>query len=142
MCRIGSMFCALPVEHVQETMRALPLQRLQSDADSVIGLARIRDAFVPVVGLSLVLTGTTSAPARFVLLRVEGRSVALAVDDVLQVVEIAPSSLDAMPDLLRDAAHDRIASIEQRDGQLVAVLKTARLVEDVVALDGPGAATP
>lgn len=109
------------------------MERLVPGADFVLGVVRIRGAFVPVIDLSTLISGTPSpsARSRLVLLRVNDHSVALAVDDVLRVIDVSAESLHSMPPLLKEATHDRILGIAERDGQLLAVLQTARLVEGV-----------
>src|ERR1039458_3558579 len=86
LCRVHGRRCALPLEHVVETMRPLPIGPLAGAPPGVSGLAVIRGAPVPVVDLSRLFSSDVGyievAPTRFVTVRVGQRVVALAVDRV------------------------------------------------------------
>ncbi|HET9620693.1 MAG TPA: chemotaxis protein CheW [Kofleriaceae bacterium] len=75
--RVAHRVLAIPVEHVVETMRPLPI---------VDGRAEIRGAPCPVVDVACALALTADAPARrFVIVRGAHGPIALAVDDVIGV---------------------------------------------------------
>jgi len=98
----------------------------------VLGLSVIRGSPVPVVDARLLLlTGAGPSPAeRFVIAKVGERRVAIAVDEVVGVRVIPPSSLKALPPLLGDASAEVIAAIGVLDRELLIVLEGARLVPD------------
>src|ERR1700733_14675484 len=92
--RVRARLCALPLAHVVETMRPLPVEAMAGAPRCVRGLAIIRGAPIPVVDVAELLgegsvqtdTGTRSQPAaRFVAVKVADRGIALAVDGVLGV---------------------------------------------------------
>ena len=113
------------------TMRPLPLERVSSTSDAVLGASRIGGAFVPVIDLAQLVTGKrANDPKRFALLQVGERSVAAAVDAVLQVMDLPPETISHMPPLLTHT-NERIAGIAQLDGRLLAVLSSMLLVQDV-----------
>lgn len=69
---------------------------------------------------------------RFVTVRAGDRRVAVAFDSVLGVRPIPAGSLHELPLLLRDARAELISAIGALDGELLLVLRSARLVpEDV-----------
>ena len=55
LCQVGSLVCALPLEHISETMRPLSLQPFHGMPPFVDGLSIIRGAPVPVVDLARLL---------------------------------------------------------------------------------------
>jgi len=55
LCHVGSFVCALPVEHVVEIMRPLPIRHLEDVPPFVLGVALVRGAPAPVVDVARLL---------------------------------------------------------------------------------------
>jgi purine-binding chemotaxis protein CheW len=136
LCRAGDIICALPFEHVDETMRPLPVEPLAAAPSFVSGLSVIRGATVPVVSLGVLLSGAAALPTRFVTIKTGPRYVALAVDAVVGVRTFSAAG-EQLPPLLQHVHADVIAAVGTLDSALMIVLRTARLVPDQVwaALD-------
>lgn len=134
LSRVGDMVCAFPVDSVVETMRppaVEPLGRAAEPALAMIeGLAIIRGAPVAVVDLRRLLGAPAGPARRAVVVRIADRRLAAVVDDVIDVRRIDHAALTALPPLLGGAARDCVSAIAARDGQLLAVLDTARLVPE------------
>jgi purine-binding chemotaxis protein CheW len=129
--RAGTHMCALALTHVVEIMRPLPIEPLAGAPQVVRGLSIIRGAPVPVVGLGGLLGPAMQSPsARFVMIRAGERLVALGVDAVLGIRQLASSQMDAMPPLLSDAYAERVEAIGALDAELFLVLNAAHLVPD------------
>jgi purine-binding chemotaxis protein CheW len=141
LCRIADRLCALPLEHVIETMRPLPIEPVEGAPDAVRGLSIVRGVPIPVVDASRFFGPQATAPGRFVTLRVGERVAALAVDAVIGVRGLAVPSLEKLPALLGAAAADSVAAIATLDAELLLVLDGARLIPDELAAPGgpPGA---
>jgi purine-binding chemotaxis protein CheW len=124
--RAGTQLCALELAHVVEVMRPLPVEPLPGVPDCVLGVALVRGAPVPVVALEALLGPTRSdaAPARFVSLRVGEQRAALAVGEVVGVVDLARDGLAGLAGL----ADEPIAEVGRLDARLLHVLAAARLV--------------
>ncbi|TAK22090.1 MAG: chemotaxis protein CheW [Chloroflexota bacterium] len=132
LCRVRGALCALPLEHVVETMRPLPVEPLAGTPPFVRGVSIIRGVPLPVVDAALLVNAQHDDPARFVTLRVGGRQVALAVNEVVGVRAIKPEGFHDLPPLLREVAADVITSIGALDHELLLTLQSARLVPDSV----------
>lgn len=128
ICRVGGRDCALPIEHVREVMRRCPVERVELAPRFTLGLALIRGESVPVVDAGMLLTGQACGGARFVLLRVAERRVALAVDEVVGARSLDGSELGRLPPLLTAAA-EMVRAMAVLDGRLVEVLESGRLIE-------------
>ncbi len=142
LARGQSRVFALPLPYVIETMRPLPTEPVAEMPSFVRGLAVVRGTPVPVVDLNLLLGGTRSeGVTRFVTLRTGHRLVALAVEQVIGVRQLAAASLDNMPPLLLNAQPDLITAIGALDQQLLLVLQTGRILPDDVwqSLEAHGA---
>ncbi len=127
--RAGRLRCAVPLEHVAEAMRPLPIEPMRVALSFVRGVSVIRGAAVPVVDLAAILGCASGAPSRLVTLRVSDRQVALEVDEVIGVRVLDPATLGDTPPLLSDgsAAYQAIASL---DSALLVLLCAARIMPE------------
>jgi purine-binding chemotaxis protein CheW len=141
LCRAGAVLCALPIEHVIEIMRLLPVEQIGGAPKYVCGLSVIRGAPVPVVDLGLIIGDQITPCMRLIAMRAATRTVALAVEAVIGISAIAADAFGQLPPLLRDAAADTVTAIGTSDTELIIFLRAARLVpEEVLAgLDADGA---
>lgn len=129
----GARACALPLHHVAETMRPLPVEAVAGTPEHVRGLSVIRGTPVPVVDLSSLLdtrAGGTSSTGRFVTVRADDRRFALAVDSVIGIREFDATQLEELPPLLRHANVDLIEAIGVADARLLVVLRGTRILPE------------
>lgn len=124
--------CALPLSHVGETLRPLPITPIPEMPPCVLGAATLRGTAVPVVALAALLGAPPAAPGRFVSLRIGERWAALAVDEVIGVQALPAAVLDQTPPLLDGGADAQLAGISTRDTELLMVLRAARAVPESV----------
>lgn len=130
-CRVGTLHFAMRAADVLETMRPLPIQPLGAPPPYVVGLSVIRGVPVPVVDLGALLGARDGAPpGRFVVIRAGARVVALAVAEVFGVRTLQKVELAALPPLLRDGAPDSFEGLAALDGELLVVLRAARLFSE------------
>ena len=129
VARIGTAVGAIPVAHVVETMRPLPIEPLPHAPPFVAGVAIVRGEPVPVIDGARLLGVPADAPGRFVVVRAGERRAALAVDSVLDVRRVTAQELGELPALGGVASRDVIESIGVLDVGLMYVLQASRLVE-------------
>jgi purine-binding chemotaxis protein CheW len=148
---VAARLCGLPLDAVEETLRPQPLRPLASPVVHVLGLARIRGDWLPVLDLAGLLgvdavstdaAGAVALPRRYVVVHAGTRRVALAVTEVIGLQVLSADEVRALPPLLRDREHGAIAALAERDNDLIAVLDQARLLpEEALSalhdLDGP-----
>jgi purine-binding chemotaxis protein CheW len=130
VCRVGDLLCALPLVHVGETMRPLPIEPLAGVPAFVSGLAVVRDRPTPVIDASALLCDQPSVPQRFVTVRPGPHAFILAVDAVVGVRTLPPDVAGELPALMRTARLAAVASAGALDGELLLLLESARLVPD------------
>lgn len=128
LCQVGRLVCALPLEHISETMRPLPIEPLNGMPAFVDGLSVIRGLPVPVVDLARLLgiEGGTRR-TRFVVVKAHERYVALAVELVIGVGK-PPSSEAPLPSLLGEANAEFVAAIGALDDRLLMVLESGLIL--------------
>lgn len=138
---------ALPLEHVVEILRPLPIEALADAPEGVLGLAVVRGAPLPVFDPAIVFAGApdeldacgapgtsrgASERRRWVVVATrDARRVVLAVDDVLGVRAFPSERLRELPPLLATSGTRRLAAVATLDAELVLVLTSARLVEEL-----------
>lgn len=131
--RAGEQLYALPVKHVEETMRPLPLSGVAGAPPFVRGVAVIRGIPVPVVDSAAVLANgdqPLSSETRFVALRIAARRVALSVREVIGVRQIDRKQLADLPPLLAHAREHVVTAIGTLDRELLMVLRSGKLVPE------------
>lgn len=133
VCRVGTKVCGLPLEHVRETMRPLPLQRLAHLPSFVSGLAVIRGKPTPVLDARALLgTQTDAPPARYVALKLGDRSAALAVDGVLGVHGVPTTTLASLPAVAGAADNPHVAALGMLDAEMLVLLQHTQLVPEAL----------
>ena len=127
---VGARACAIPLHHVAEIMRPLPIEPVAGTPNFVRGVSVIRGAPTPVVDLKALLeNGEKSATyGRLVTIKLGERRVAIGVDSVVGLTNLDSAQLGELPPILRDLAADLIEAIGTRDAQLLVVLHAARIV--------------
>jgi purine-binding chemotaxis protein CheW len=139
LCRVRSCLCALPLRHVIETMRPLPIRPLEGAAPGVLGLCKVRGGPAPVLDAGALLgTAGPAAHTRFVTLRVERRLVALAVEAVVGVASFPGGAFRELPPLLQASAAEAVCTIRAADSELALLLDAARLVPEALCPTTPG----
>jgi purine-binding chemotaxis protein CheW len=132
--RVGGIACAIPIEHVVETMRPLPVDPIGSSGDDALamveGLAMIRGAPVPVIDARRLLGVPGERAARFVIVQTADRRIALGVDAVIEVMQIDLEILARLPPLLGGANREAVSAIGARDAGLLVVLDAARVLPE------------
>jgi purine-binding chemotaxis protein CheW len=127
--RAGARLCGLPVHHVRETMRVLPIEPLPSRLACIIGASLVRGIATPVLDVAALIGEASSRPARFVIVELdEDRRVALLVDEVLGVWRTGDAS--GLPPLLRDADRGVVEGIARRERDLLTILDAGRLLPE------------
>lgn len=131
LCRSMGRLCAFDLDHVRETMRALPVQPVPDMPSCVAGVAMIRGIAAPVLDVNCLLGGAAGKPARrFISLKLDARHLALAVDEVIGVRAIAADQLAGIAPLLQDADQGMVRAIATLDAELLLILQASRMMPE------------
>ena len=142
LCQVGAVVCALPLEHVSETLRPLPVEALSGTAAFIDGVSLIRGVPVPIVDLARLLGNVSAEPrTRLVVVKVGERRAALAVARVIGVRSLESAAVLDLPPLLGGASSEVIRTIGSLDARLLFVLETSRMLPESswVSLEGADA---
>lgn len=130
---LRSCVCAVPLAHIIETMRPLPVEPISGMPSFVQGISIIRGIPTPVVDLGAVLGSPSEDVERFVTLRVGDRQVALSVNNVLGVRDLGTfATIQELPPLLQRASKDVLETIGTLDEQVLMILRAGWELPDEV----------
>lgn len=121
--RAGAFRCALPLSHVREVMRILPVKTVMGANSAVLGAAVVRGAALPVVSLPAMLGQTSGNESRFVVLRTAERDCVLAVDAVEHISALDDGAFEPLPKLLQGI--DAAEAVAALDRELILTLSIA-----------------
>lgn len=134
LLRVGTRLCTISLKQVVETLRPLPIEGLADAPRFIQGMSIVRGEPVPVVDVAALLGDATGRSARrFVMVRAgHGRRIALAVEEVLNVVRLDEAHFQETPPLLQEALPGCVEMIGALDGKLVAMLATMHILPEEV----------
>ncbi len=129
--KVRDRLCALPIDHVGETMRPLAVESIPAAPAFVLGTSMIRGTPTPVIDAGA-LMGQDGQPAftRYITLRTSQAPVALAVEAVLGSRALSPASFRRLPPLLGEAGGGIVDMLASLDSELLSVLRLARSVTE------------
>ncbi len=129
LVRAGAWRCALALDSVVETLRPLPVSPLAGVPGFVAGLALVRGEPTPVVDLDALLGASGGTARRWVRIRHGLRFAALAVSEVVGLVDLDRASLraESLLDRATEGAADALGAL---DGELLVALRAGLLVPE------------
>lgn len=142
VARARALQCALPLSHVVEIMRPLPIESIAHAPSFMLGVAIVRGVPTPVIDCgAFVQAQSGAAHTRWASIRCGERTAALAFESILGVRAL-PAHGDDLPPLLAGAPSAALSGLATLDAELLLVLHGSRLVPEGVwnALDGRGGA--
>jgi purine-binding chemotaxis protein CheW len=122
LCRAGAHLCAVPLVRILEVMRMMPVEPVADAPVFLRGISVIRGAPVAVIDLGRLLGQARTAPTRIITVHIDGRTLGLAVTEVVGVRGEAEVGAHAPVPLLRQAAAESISTIGTLDGEMLLFL--------------------
>ena len=133
---VGGVAYAVPIQHVREIIRPLPMQVLPHASETVIGVIDHRGDVVPIVDLRVRFRAKSSAPSshtRWVIANWQGRLTGLAVDRVIEVFSLNEAEARPVPDLGHGQDVHGITAAYSHAGRLVFTLDIQRITQTSAA---------
>jgi purine-binding chemotaxis protein CheW len=134
---VGGVAYALPIQHIREIIRPLPMQVLPHSSETVIGVIDHRGDVVPIVDLRLRFRAKGSAPASLTRWLI-----GLAVDRVIEVFALNEAEARPVPDLGQGQEVHGITAAYSHAGRLVFTLDVQRITQTGDGPFGLDALTP
>lgn len=127
--QVGSEQFAVELSAVHEVIELPPLQAVPDAPHTLLGIAALRGAMIPVFELGTLLrTGVGTAGSALVFTRA-GRTVALAVDDVYDALLVEERELRPAPGM--DGSDGLLLGLVRRGPNLIAILDADALLAAV-----------
>jgi purine-binding chemotaxis protein CheW len=129
---VGGVAYAVPIQHVREIIRPLPMQVLPHSSETVIGVIDHRGDVVPIVDLRVRFRAKGSVAAshtRWVIANWQGRLTGLAVDRVIDVFSLNDAEARPVPDLGYGQEVHGITAAYSHAGRLVFTLDIQRITQ-------------
>jgi chemotaxis signal transduction protein len=127
--RVGAEHYALAVEQVLEVAEAGRLTPVPGAPSQILGVHNLRGQVIPVIALAGLLGLPQEQPARILVAELGERRAGLAVDAVLDVVELPPASEQSESPYLSGTA--------LVDGTLVGILDVETVLTPLSAPEAP-----
>ena len=133
--RVAGALHACDVGHVREIVRQGPVTRFPGAPPFVRGLMNLRGEVLTVVdlGLRLAPEGEPLDGGRLIVIQVDDRRLAVAVDEVLEVREITEETAGgAAPPASRGGPRNVARPLGHLDGQIVLLVDLSALVSEAL----------
>jgi len=136
--RVGPDLYSIDVSVIQEVIPVIAATKVPSAPDFIEGVIELRKLIVPVVDLRARLgyaKTDVGKRARYLIVSVSGRIVAMMVDEVIEIAHVNPSSFSPAPEIIRDAGVKYVCGVLRRNGlTLVLDLEGALSQKEIAAL--------
>lgn len=129
--RLGDECYALPSEHVRELSRWREPTPVPGAPPVMPGIINQRGLVLPVVRLGLLLGLSDTAPdrtTRYIYAQHADIALALLIDEVIDLVPLAPATFEAVPPTLSPRHGRLFQGIARRDGNPIVLLNLAEIV--------------
>jgi purine-binding chemotaxis protein CheW len=130
--RAGSLLCAIGLAEVVETMRPLETHPLAGTPAFVLGISVLHGVPTPVIDVARLLGGGPAELERYVAVRTERGTVALATGQVLGIREVDAESPGGHPALLAGPNSRLVAGVATLGAEPLLLLQSMRAVPDDV----------
>ena len=128
--RIGELLCGINIAAVQEVNKHLDFTPVHQAPDTIRGIVNLRGQVLTILDLRRYL-GLPSRPvdgqARSIIVRHQGETVGLLVDEVDDIVSTSTEEILAPPPHLRGSYGDLFEGVLRQQHHLVAILGVERL---------------
>ncbi len=126
---IAEEYYAIPISKVQEVIQFLPITSLHNTNEYLKGVINLRGKIIPIIDMRLKF-GLEQIPYNertiFIITEIVGisqsNSVGLAVDRVMEVIEIEDSQLSKTPDIGFKSKNKYLQGIFQKEDKMIMVL--------------------
>ena len=132
---IGREVYGLPIDNIVEIAKVFATTLVPRTPEFLVGIGNVRGTVMPVIDLPMRLRlgrCLESNEARVLIVRHADETFALTVDRVLEVLPLAPESLEETPGGLGSQRAEFIHAIGRDQGRLIIVLD----LDAVLAIDG------
>jgi purine-binding chemotaxis protein CheW len=124
---LGREEYALPIEQVQEIIRAVEPRTLPHADPGLLGVINLRGVTIPVFDLALVLGGSPQeGDGKIIVIEGESQRVGIVVDEVSEVLTVSDQQLEEPP-----VGDPRLSAIAKVDERLIVLVDPTALLRSL-----------
>ncbi|MFN3412126.1 MAG: chemotaxis protein CheW [Exilispira sp.] len=134
---IAEEYYAIPISKVQEVIQFLPITRLHNTINYLKGVINLRGKIIPVIDMRLKFgleEVNYNERTIFIITELTGisqsNSVGLAVDKVMEVIEIDDKKLSSAPDIGFKSKNKYLQGIFQKDEKMIMILNIDNILAE------------
>ncbi|MBL8049147.1 MAG: purine-binding chemotaxis protein CheW [Chthonomonas sp.] len=126
---VDKEFFGIPIEQVERILAEMPITKIPRSPKIVAGIFELRGSTLPVVDLRVRFDRpATATSSNLIVIPVSGERVALRVDRVDGIIELAEAVIDRDLAMLRQKEDDFIAGVAKDRARLVLILEPEHLI--------------
>jgi purine-binding chemotaxis protein CheW len=127
--KIDRQHYALPLDHVIRAVRMVAFTPVPDAPHSVLGIINMAGQMLPVIDLRQLFGQTGKYPElqdSLLILQIQGQTVAVIVDEVLNILELTSTQVQSPPAALSQSRF--LAAAVRQDDIMILVLAASRLL--------------
>lgn len=128
---IGSIFCALPVEHIQEIKNHLTITPVYNAPQYVSGIANLRGQVITILNLRRIFALESmnyDSNRRIMVVNSQGEPVGLLIDKMMDIVYAKKKEIQPTPSNIDRKVSSYFLGIYMMDEKLLALLDLDKIL--------------
>ena len=135
---VGREEYGLEIEKVQEVIRMKTIKKLPSTPEFILGVMNLRGNIIPVVGLREKFgldKQEVQTFTRIIVVNHKDKLVGMVVDQVNQVISVAPENIEGNPDMVNEKTRALVRGVAKADDRIVIVVELDYLLFSVEEIE-------
>lgn len=123
---------ALPLMHVKEILKPLPITKIPNSNVAIRGIATVRNNVITIMDLHEkfgIIPAPSETEPRIIIVEFEGHVIGLWVDDVVGISNTENEDIETMPNIIHNNA---ISEVIKTEHNIVPIINISSLFNDEV----------
>ena len=132
--KVGNDFYAVPVLNIQEVIRPLNLTKVPLSEPSISGLINLRGQIVTSISLRELFGLENQYEFGFmnVIVHHQGSLVALMVDEIRDVMDLASEGYEPTPETLDPNIKQFVSGVQKLDNEILILLDLEKIIKNTI----------
>ncbi|MCD6114134.1 MAG: chemotaxis protein CheW [Thermoprotei archaeon] len=127
MFKLGKQMWGIDLKYVREVVRVKQYTIVPTTTEYVLGVFNLRGQIVPLLDISKILNVKRESSETAIILNYNEEAVGFSVDNVVGVISVSDNEMLPPP----TEAGDYVKGVLRRDGELISILDTERVLETI-----------
>jgi len=125
--KLGKQMWGIDLKYVREVVRVKQYTIVPTTTEYVLGVFNLRGQIVPLLDISKILNVERESSETAIILNYNEEAVGFSVDNVVGVINVSDNEMLPPP----TEAGDYVKGVLRRDGELISILDTERVLETI-----------